>query len=101
MQMADEERKQAASGETKNPAERRQAVRRRTYRGAKVLLNSRSSVIDCVVRDMSSSGARLSFQDLQPLPQRFQLLINELGTYDCEIVRVVGTEYGVRFIPKA
>ena len=78
--------------------ERRRELRRRTFKGGKVIFNDRSSVISCVVRDISATGARLTFPAPQALPQRFQLQVNEMGDYDCELVRVNGTEYGVRFV---
>src|SRR5437899_13082767 len=95
-----EETPKAGSPGDDSQAERRGQCRRRMFKGAKVLLNEHSSVINCVVKDLSATGARLFFQNFQPLPQRFKLVINELGAYDCEIVRLHNTEYGVRFIPK-
>ncbi len=83
-----------------NQGERRVHPRRRMFKGAKVVFNDRASVVDCVVRDLSDTGARLVFKNFQPLPQRFQLVIQELATYECEVVRCHQTEYGVRFISK-
>jgi hypothetical protein len=37
----------------------RKTHRRRTLIGAKILLNGGSSVLDCVVKDLSDGGARL------------------------------------------
>lgn len=87
------------SGDAKE-GERRLHPRRRMFKGGKVVFNDRACVVDCVVRDLSNTGARLVFKDFQPLPQRFQLVIQELGTYECEVVRHHQTEYGVRFISK-
>jgi hypothetical protein len=82
-----------------NPeSDRRGAPRRRVYFGAKIFLSDGKSVFDCVVRDLSTSGARLSLGQFQAIPKRFTLLITELGTFQCELVRAVGNEYGIRFI---
>jgi hypothetical protein len=60
-------------------------------------------VFDCTVQDISTSGARLSLGLFQPLPRRFELAINGIGTQLCEWVRATGsgstgTEFGVRFL---
>lgn len=72
--------------------------RRRLFKAGKVVFNNRTCVINCVVRDLSQSGAKLVFPSPQSLPARFQLEINDLGSYDFELVRSKGIEYGVRFI---
>lgn len=79
-------------------SDRRGAPRRRVFFGAKILLSDGKSVFDCIVRDLSTSGARLSLGHFQPIPRRFTLLINDLGTFQCEVVRALGNDYGVRFI---
>lgn len=79
-------------------SERRLHLRRRMFKGGRVIFNNRNCVINCVVRDLSQSGAKLTFPSPQSLPARFQLEINDLGSYDCELVRSKGVEYGVRFV---
>jgi hypothetical protein len=78
--------------------DRRVAPRRRVLKAAKIFFNGDVSVFDCTVRDISESGARLSLGLFQPLPKRFKLVVNDLGTHVCELVRLVGNEYGVRFV---
>lgn len=79
-------------------SDRRGAARRRVFFGAKISIGGGPSVFDCTIRDLSSSGARISLGHFQPLPKRFLLTINELGTFQCEVVRALGNDYGVRFI---
>lgn len=55
--------------------ERRTEARRRTFKGATLRFNGGCSVFDCVVRDQSDSGARLSFGDSSGVPTRFHLKI--------------------------
>jgi hypothetical protein len=86
------------SAMTTPESDRRGAPRRRVFFGAKILLSDGKSVFDCIVRDLSTSGARLSLGHFQPIPRRFTLLINDLGTFQCEVVRALGNDYGVRFI---
>jgi hypothetical protein len=78
--------------------ERRLYDRRRTIKGAKILFHDNQAVAECTVRDLSETGARLTFKTLYPLPKQFRLLVNEVGIFDCEIARVSGLEFGVRFL---
>ena len=78
--------------------ERRIHDRRRTFKGAKVLFNDNAVVCECTVRDLSDTGAKLTFKSLYPLPKRFRVVINELGVFDCEIMRVSGLDFGVKFL---
>ena len=78
--------------------EQRQHSRRRTWKSAQVLLHDNAAVANCTVRDISANGARLAFKSFAPLPKRFRLRINEMGTFECEIVRVSDLDYGVRFL---
>jgi hypothetical protein len=47
----------------------------RTRLGAKIIFNDRASVIDCVVTNISSSGAELVFADTGEIPNDFELCI--------------------------
>jgi hypothetical protein len=82
----------------KNGAERRSTPRRRVLKAAKIFINGGVSVFDCTIQDVSASGARLSLGLFQALPKQFQLVMNDLGTHHCELVRITGNEYGVRFV---
>ena len=53
---------------------RRGAVRQRVLKEAKVVLSD-WTVIDCLLRNMSDTGACLKFGDLVNLPEAFRLLI--------------------------
>ncbi|HVJ35448.1 MAG TPA: PilZ domain-containing protein [Terriglobia bacterium] len=78
--------------------ERRVAPRRRVLKAAKIFVNDGASVYDCTVHDVSATGARLSMGIFQVLPKQFRLVVNDLGGHLCELVRIAGNEYGVRFI---
>jgi phage terminase large subunit-like protein len=43
--------------------ERRRSDRRRTYLAGRIVFNGRSSTIDCLVRNLSQTGAMLEFSD--------------------------------------
>ena len=53
---------------------RRSSTRRRALKAGKVVLTD-WTVIDCTIRDMSDTGARLEFSGPTNLPEEFQLLI--------------------------
>ena len=59
--------------------EKRHEVRERSYLGASLALNCRSSAMACVVRNLTAAGAMISFSDAVPLPQDIDLVIPARG----------------------
>jgi PilZ domain len=59
--------------------ERRASPRQRRFNGAKIVFNNNSSVIDCIVRDLSAHGARLVVASPVGIPERFDLRIDRNG----------------------
>jgi hypothetical protein len=59
--------------------ERRASPRQRRLNGAKIVFNNNSSVIDCIVRDLSPHGARLVVAGPVGIPERFDLRIDRNG----------------------
>ncbi|MFZ1150667.1 MAG: PilZ domain-containing protein [Xanthobacteraceae bacterium] len=62
--------------------ERRASPRQRRLNGAKIVFNNNSSVIDCIVRDLSPQGARLLVASPVGIPDRFDLRIDRNGACD-------------------
>jgi hypothetical protein len=85
----------AATGSVPN---RRNFERHKTLKSAKIVFNKKQSVIDCFVRDMSDTGARLAVGDLIPVPRNFTLVLKDGTSRECERVRAMGKELGVRFL---
>ena len=77
---------------------RRVTGRSKTMKSAKIIFNKNQSVIDCFVRDLSDTGARLSLGDLAAVPRIFVLQLHDGTRLQCERVRAMGMEIGVRFI---
>ena len=77
---------------------RRTNTRAKTLKSAKIVFNKNQSVIDCFVKDLSDTGAKLKMGDLIPVPKTFVLELHDGTRYDCERVRVIGQEIGVRFL---
>jgi hypothetical protein len=59
--------------------ERRASPRQRRLNGAKIVFNNNSSVIDCIVRDLSPHGARLVVASPIGIPEQFDLRIDRSG----------------------
>src|SRR5215475_4077428 len=56
--------------------ERRRELRGRTLRSGKIVFNSKQSVIDCIVRDLSDGGACLQVNATTAVPPSFELIVD-------------------------
>jgi hypothetical protein len=78
-------------------ADHRAAQRHRTLLGAKILFNSGHSVFDCLIRNLSDTGARLHLEDALAVPENFTLTVVDGRSFPCTVVwRKVGM-IGVHF----
>ena len=78
--------------------ERRHMPRHRTFLQGRVFYNSRRQSADCIIRELTDEGARLSFTDPVALPHAFELHIpNRDQTLRVETVWNHGTDVGVSF----
>ncbi|MBM6584311.1 PilZ domain-containing protein [Microvirga sp. BT689] len=59
--------------------ERRSSKRWPTALKARVVFNNRRSVLDCTVRDLSETGARIYFADISAIPPEFDLEVPSRG----------------------
>lgn len=58
--------------------ERRTTPRSRTLRAGKIIFNHKQSVLDCVVRNLSDTGACIQVQSPQGIPRDFELIVEGL-----------------------
>lgn len=83
------------------PAEiinQRAAPRLRTFKGGRIWIKG-SSTIDCKIRDLSVSGAKLAVASVVGIPNVFDLEFTQEKTYrTCEIVWRKVDMLGVRFL---
>lgn len=82
-------------------AERRKSGRSRVLKSAKLVLD-RSAIIDCIVRNVTNSGARLQIANTVDLPEEFEMTFD--GGHSirpCRLVWRTITETGVEFIQAA
>jgi PilZ domain len=66
----------------------RWSKRAKTLWGAKIIFNNRMSTMDCIVKNISSSGAKLALSGSLPVPNEFELHIPRKGrSYRARLVR--------------
>ena len=83
---------------TTNETESRAAHRRTTYSGAEIIPGGRSAKFGCIVRDLSTRGAKLEVRVNAPsVPDRFLLNIPDVLKQTCRVVWRKGREVGVTF----
>ena len=88
----------ALPSEDLSGAERRVAVRVRTLKRAKVFFNNRYSTYDCVVRNISATGALLTLGASVPLPRSFEIRIgDDREERPARLVYRRGVLAGIRF----
>jgi hypothetical protein len=79
--------------------ERRIGLRQKSFLQGRVFYNNRMSSIDCLVRDISGTGARLKFPGPVVMPESVELFIpNKNESYRCEVQWNRGDEIGVAFL---
>lgn len=78
--------------------ERRTNRRRRTLLTGKIIFNQRSSVITCVVRNLSDTGACLEIPATMHVPDAFELKVEPGGAcFECRTVWRHAARIGVAF----
>ena len=80
-------------------SERRIATRQKSFLQGRVYFNNRRSSIDCLVRDVSPTGARLKFAGAVTTPELLELYIpNKEESFRAQVQWHRGDEIGVAFI---
>ncbi len=78
--------------------ERRSSPRRRTFLGAQLKRPGGATISDCIVRDLSKTGARLYVAQPIALPGEIELEITKTGErFRAEVVWAARDSYGIRF----
>jgi hypothetical protein len=76
--------------------ERRTLLRQRSFLQGRLYFNNRRSSLDCLVRDISSQGAKLKVSDSIAIPEFVELYIpNKDETYRAKVQWRTGFEIGV------
>jgi hypothetical protein len=78
-------------------AEQRSSPRLRTFKGGSIMFGS-TAAIDCIIRNMSDTGAALEVENPVGIPDDFTLLIRpEIIKRNCQVVWRTKRRIGVRF----
>jgi hypothetical protein len=78
--------------------ERRSRERRKTLKGARILINEGKSTIDCVVRNVSATGAKLTVASVVGIPDSFILINSDGSRRKCRVIWRALRELGVAFV---
>ncbi len=79
-------------------SESRSTFRYRTHRPAKIFVKD-GGAIECLVRDLSTKGARLEVADQAKIPDDFFLVIQGSSEkFRCRRVWQIGTIIGVQYL---
>jgi hypothetical protein len=82
--------------------DKRRATRRKVLKDGKIVLINNWSVVDCCVRDISETGARLRCADQAAVPATFRLvLLAENTIRDAKVVWRRDDNLGVQFTSPA
>jgi|SRR5580698_1924387 hypothetical protein len=81
------------------PVERRKEYRRRVLLSGLIFVSKTHCTFNCLIRNISESGARIDIQAESPLPERFSLIaIKNCVAYEVQIVRRRGPEVGLKIL---
>lgn len=81
-----------------NAAKQTRPLRNRVLNGGKLIVSDGQGLIDCVVRDMSDTGARVRLSNPTLLPMKLELLIVKSNmVYPAEVRWNRNTEAGLQF----
>jgi hypothetical protein len=79
--------------------ERRRATRQRSFLQGRLFYNKRRNSVDCVIRDISETGARLKFSAAVTVPEALELYVpNKDQIYRVRVEWRHGEEVGVTFV---
>jgi hypothetical protein len=82
--------------------ERRSSKRWHTVLKGRIVSNNLSSPVECTVRDLSNTGARVYFADSSDLPMEFELEIPSKGIQvQARLMWRQGANHGLMFLQEA
>ncbi len=76
----------------------RQSVRRRQYKPAKIIFNNDNCVVDCILRDISETGARVKVDGAFDCPPDIAMQLPDGTRRMCEVIWFRNLEMGVKFV---
>jgi hypothetical protein len=77
--------------------DKRKARRQRVFKGGKILFNDGNSTIDCTIRNLSDTGAKLEVESVIGVPAEFMLVSHDGTERWSRVMWRAGTSLGVSF----
>jgi len=74
------------------------SARKRTLLGAKIIFNDGHSVYDCLVRNLSDTGAMIQIENPLAAPNTFDLQLSDNRVLACEVRWRKINSMGVQFV---
>ena len=78
--------------------EKRLVPRRNTMIRAQIVFNGGRSQADCIIRNLSESGAKLEVASVRSIPQTFDLIAPGHRPHPCRVAWRALKELGVEFL---
>ena len=79
--------------------EKRKAARSRTLLGGVIAFNNRASTMDCQVRNLSTGGAKVTFNNTTAVPDQFDLKIaRKERSFRARMIWRTPNEAGIAFL---
>lgn len=79
--------------------QQRNSQRRRSLIGAQIISNNGFSTLDCLVRDISDTGARVKVENPISIPEQFSLVLSDgrsfVATVRWRRVDMIGVSFDV------
>ena len=83
---------------TETAQNNRISARKRTLLGAKIIFNDGHSVYDCLVRNLSDTGAMIQIENPLAAPNTFNLQLSDNRVLACEVRWRKINSMGVQFV---
>ena len=78
--------------------EKRIAPRRSTMIPAIIIYNAGQSRMECVIRNLSDTGAKIEVSSVKSIPQAFDLMVPRHRPQSCRVAWRAMRELGVEFL---
>ncbi len=75
----------------------RRSTRRRQYKAAKLIFNDNRSVVDCILRDISGTGARVQLESWFDCPEQVLLRLSDGLAFLSDVVWSRDNQLGLNF----
>lgn len=80
--------------------EHRMKPRLRALKAGRLVLPGGYSTFDCMIRNLSEGGAKITLESTVPIPDRFDLRFEDGTTHPCRVCWRNSKEMGVEFLDR-